>query len=100
MGFPATGWKIQSDIRFKTCKCGSWNQHWLTVSRRTWPAVCSVPGCFNKATQGARVVNPGDPGAYIIPACDSCNARADAFAVKNGTIFVDADKAKTCEKPE
>lgn len=46
---------------------------------------------------GAHVYNKNVSGEKIIPACDSCNKRADAFSLKAGVTLVSANKSETCE---
>lgn len=74
MSITTTGWKNKKGTAQRSCKCGSWKQHWINCSRRKWPATCSVLGCSNIATLGAHIYNtdPKVTGEYIIPACDKC----------------------------
>ena len=93
----STGWKNKVGTAERACKCGSWKNHWIKFSGKSWPSTCSVSGCNNKATVGAHVYNKNVSGEKIIPACDSCNKRADAFSLKAGVTLVSANKSETCE---
>ena len=50
MDITATGWKNKGGTGVRSCKCGSWEQHWLNYSGKSWPTQCSVFGCSNQAT--------------------------------------------------
>lgn len=92
------GWKNKGGTGERFCKCGSWKQHWINFSGKTWPDECSVSGCSNTATLGAHIYNPSssDTSEYIVPVCNSCNKRTDEFSLESGTILVSANKQKTC----
>ena len=92
------GWKNKKGTSIRFCNCGSWKQHWLNYSGITWPEVCSVEGCKNKATLGAHIYNSEVSGEKIVPACDSCNKRDESFDLKGGVTLVPANKQKTCDQ--
>ena len=98
MGITATGWKNKNGTGDRTCKCGSWKQHWINASGKSWQAKCSVAGCNNSAVLGAHIINSEVSGEYIVPACDSCNKLKSAFALKPGVTLVSANKQNTCER--
>ena len=91
-------WKNKNGTGDRTCSCGSWKQHWINYSGRSWPDECSVSRCANKPTLGAHVINSKVPGEKIVPMCDSCNKKTEYFDLKNNTILVNANKSETCEK--
>ncbi len=99
MSITTTGWKNKKGTAQRSCKCGSWKQHWINCSRRKWPATCSVLGCSNIATLGAHIYNtdPKVTGEYIIPACDKCNSLNGEFSLKKDAYPVSANKQATCE---
>lgn len=98
MSITCNGWKNKVGTQDRACKCGSWKNHWINFSGEKWPEKCSVSGCNNDATLGAHVYNPKVSGEKIIPACDSCNKRADEFSLKSGVTLVSANRWETCEK--
>ena len=93
----ANGWKNKSGTSGRSCSCGSWKNHWINNSSKSWPSSCSVSGCTNGATLGAHVINANVTGERIIPACDSCNKRSDEFDLKGNVTLVSANKQNTCE---
>ncbi len=94
----ATGWKNKKGTGDRSCKCGSWKQHWINNSGKAWPDKCSVSGCNNVATLGAHIINSDVSGEYIVPACDSCNKLSSEFNLKGEITLVPANKQKTCEQ--
>lgn len=94
----AYGWKNKSGTGNRSCKCGSWEQHWINYSRKGWPDVCSVAGCNNAATLGAHIFNSNVHGEFIIPACASCNKLTGKFNLKAEATLVSANKQETCER--
>ena len=91
-------WRNKNGTKDRNCKCGSWKQHWINYSGKSWPTFCSVKGCANFATLGAHVYNPDVSGEKIIPMCESCNKLSGAFSLKAVTVFVSANKSETCER--
>jgi hypothetical protein len=98
MSITAKGWKNKKGTSTRSCKCGSWKQHWINCSGKEWPEKCSVLGCNNRATLGAHIINTDVSGEYIVPACDSCNKLDSEFDLKGGISLVSANKQKTCEQ--
>lgn len=90
-------WKNKNGTSNRTCKCGSWKEHWINRSGKEWPTKCSVLGCNNVATLGAHIINKNVSGEYIVPACESCNKVSYEFNLKNNITLVSANKQKTCE---
>lgn len=91
-------WKNKNGTGDRSCKCGSWHQHWLNMSKLVWYSKCSVEFCNNKATLGAHVINSNISGEFIIPMCASCNQFRGTFNFKYGVTLISANKAETCEK--
>jgi len=96
MCLPTNGWKNKGGTGDKYCNCGSWKNHWINNSKKSWPSVCSISGCFNIPTLGAHIYNRNVQGEYIAPACDSCNRLSDEFYLKPGVTLVRANKQLTC----
>lgn len=91
-------WKNKSGTGGRSCACGSWKQHWINFSGKSWPNQCSVSGCTNTPTLGGHVFNTAVEGERIVPMCDSCNKREGSFNLKVGVTLVKANKSETCEK--
>ncbi|TET21395.1 MAG: hypothetical protein E3J71_09875 [Candidatus Stahlbacteria bacterium] len=75
----------------KTCKCGSWLDHWKNFSEQTLPAYCPEVNCYNKPEVGAHVQKDSstDKSWYIVPLCKTHNAK------KGETItIIDIDSIK------
>lgn len=100
MSITASGWKNKGGTGERSCKCGSWKNHWVDSSGKSWPTQCSVLGCNNSATLGAHVFNidRGVCGEYIIPACNSCNSLSSEFNLKGSITLVPANQQKTCKQ--
>lgn len=96
MSLPIGGWKNKAGTGTRSCKCGSWKQHWINASGKSWPEKCSITGCDNDATLGAHIINAKVSGEKITPACGSCNKLGSEFSLKNGTTLVSANKQQTC----
>lgn len=102
MGLPIAGWANKGGTGERSnCKCGTWKQHWINCSGKTWPIFCSVEGCSESATLGGHIYNSSASGEYIAPMCSKCNRRPndEKFSLKGGINLVGANKAETCEKP-
>lgn len=97
MNLPVDYWSNKRGTSNRSCSCGSWAQHWVNYSNRTWPPGCSVAGCFGRASVGGHVINSLASGEYIVPLCDSCNARSDTFSLSGGVFCVSANKSETCD---
>lgn len=98
MNIPATGWSNKGGTVDRGCVCGTWKQHWINLTKKSWPTVCSVGKCSAKPTLGGHVINPNVTGERIVPLCDSCNKLGGKFELKDGTSVPSANKAETCEK--
>jgi hypothetical protein len=94
----ANNWKNKGGTGDRDCKCGTWKQHWVNGSGKTFPDKCSVKSCNNSATLGAHIINTNVSGERIIPACDSCNKLGSEFDLKGSITLISANKANTCEK--
>lgn len=99
MTITADGWKNKKGTSDRSCKCGSWKQHWLNGSGKDWPDECSIKGCTNEPTLGAHIYNTSSSvsGEYIVPACASCNQLTGEFSLKDKITLVSANKQKSCE---
>lgn len=98
MGIPTAGWSNKNGTADRGCNCGTWKQHWIKQSQKSWPSICSVEGCLSVPTLGAHVINSNVMGERIVPMCDSCNKRAGNFSLKNGINVPSANKSDTCGK--
>lgn len=100
MSLPTYGWKNKVGTAGRSCKCGSWKQHWINFSGEKWPTFCSVSGCREIAEVGAHIYNTSDSahGEYIVPACKWCNARTSTFSLRADVVLVSANKQMTCER--
>ncbi len=94
----ANNWKNKSGTGNRTCKCGSWKQHWINFAKKDWPKQCSVEGCMNEPTIGAHIINADVDGEKIVPMCDACNKKTGYFTLKGGISLVSANRSETCEK--
>lgn len=92
------GWKNKKGTGERSCRCGSWMQHWIKYFDQDWPKTCSVVGCYQRPTLGAHVYNSEVSGEFIVPMCDACNKKAGEFSLKESTKFAPANKQKTCEQ--
>jgi hypothetical protein len=97
MSVTATGWANKKGTAGRSCKCGSWKQHWLNSTKKSWPKNCSVKGCSESPTLGAHIYNPDVTGEKIVPMCSSCNGLDSKFDLKIGITLVSANKLETCE---
>lgn len=95
MSLPTNGWKNKNGTSERTCKCGSWKEHWVRNSQPQWPLRCSVSNCINHAEVGAHVINSDVNGEWIVPLCIACNNRTGEFSLKDGVTLVPANKAIT-----
>ena len=87
-----SGWKNKKGTGDRSCKCGSWKNHWVKISKKTWPDQCCVKGCSKEATLGAHVYNPNEEKEWIVPMCDSCNNKDDKFDIDAHTTVIHASK--------
>lgn len=100
MSLPTTGWKNKGGTAERSCKCGSWKEHWLRFTGEEWPSWCSVVGCLNTAEVGAHVINPASDIEWIVPFCKDCNGQptTTVFTLETGVNLVPANQSKTCAK--
>jgi hypothetical protein len=83
----------------RTCKCGSWLQHWINCTRQPVPLFCAVEGCLRSPKLGAHVryANESHGKHYIIPMCSTHNESTEVLSIKAGIDPVSANKSETCE---
>lgn len=98
MGIPTAGWSNKGGTSERSCVCGTWKQHWINLSKKSWPSMCSVEGCSSAPTLGGHVINKSVSGERIVPLCDSCNKITGTFTLKGGVNVPSANRAETCEK--
>jgi hypothetical protein len=98
MSIPTTGWSNKSGTADRACVCGTWKQHWINISKKSWPSSCSINSCYAAPTLGGHVINPDVGGERIAPLCDSCNKLAGIFTLKVNVSVPSANKSQTCEK--
>ena len=91
------GWGNKCGTSTRTCQCGTWKQHWINDSGKSWPKDCSKKGCTEKPILGAHVYNNKVPGEKIVPFCDSCNKLESKFSLNVGVTLVSANKRNSCE---
>ena len=92
----ASNWKNKNGTSNRSCNCGTWKNHWINNSGKSWPKECSVEGCSNTPTLGAHIINSSVSGEKIAPFCDSCNKLSGTFNLKGGITVVSANKSDTC----
>lgn len=81
------------------CQCGSWKQHWINISGKKWPTYCSEEKCIEAPVHGAHVQKSTGNDWYIIPLCADHNGKhGETIVVIESTMFVSANRQKTCEK--
>ena len=96
MTIPTTGWANKNGTAERSCKCGTWKNHWVNFANEKWPLTCSVNGCSTSPTLGAHVYHSNVQGERIVPMCNSCNGRSDTFSLKEGITKPKANKSETC----
>lgn len=96
MSITATGWSNATGTTGESCPCGTWKDHWLKHSGKSWPAACSVKDCTEPPTLGAHIENPSVTGRHIVPMCDSCNGSDGAFDLAGGVTLVPAKAMSSC----
>jgi len=57
MSLPADGWKNKAGTGNRSCRCGSWKQHWINATGKSWPKKCFIAGFDNDATLDAHIIN-------------------------------------------
>lgn len=78
---PSDGWSNVKGTSNVSCPCGSWKDHWLNHSGKSWPSTCIVVGCSNSPSLGAHVKNPAVSGNLIAPMCADCNQLTGTFSL-------------------
>jgi len=81
----------------RSCRCGSWLQHWHNYSGQT-ATICRALGCGNPVSAGAHVQKDVlyDSSWYIVPFCASHNHSSGSIEIVAGTVLVSANKSQTC----
>lgn len=79
------------------CICGSWIQHWENFSGKS-PFFCSEKSCTETKLVGAHVQKMTSDDWFIIPLCKKHNNSKEDLEVVDSTVFVSANRSKTCEK--
>jgi hypothetical protein len=85
----------------RTCKCGSWLEHWKNFSRHELPPCCPEEACPGKPEVGAHVQksSPPDKNCYIIPLCRTCNgSTGESITAGDREILEPASVSRTCSK--
>jgi hypothetical protein len=84
----------------KTCKCGSWFDHWRYFSGQAI-TYCPVESCMDKVEVGAHVQKDSttDKSWYIIPLCKKHNGKTgESLDIGNAWKPVSANVSITCGK--
>jgi len=97
MSLPAENWIPVRETKNIFCKYESMKNHWIKVSGKEWPGICSVSGCNNPATIGAHLVNKVVKAEIIIPLCDACYQVNKELNLKSGTTIVIAALCNSCK---
>ena len=97
MNMLTNGWKNKNDSADKSCRCGTWKNHWLNYANKSWPSFCAVYGCVHSPTLGALIYNAVITGEYIVPMCHSCNGLNVTFNLNEGVTPIGANKSEVCE---
>jgi len=92
MSISCDNWGNKNGTSNRNCLCGSWKQHWLNHTKKTWPNSCSVSGCITQPVLGAHVYHADVTGERIVPMCDSCNKKIGKFSLKGGISIPLANK--------
>lgn len=97
MSLPIAGWKNKGGTSMRSCKCGSWKDHWINGSGKSWPTNYYVAACKGAAEVGAHIYNPAADGEWIAPFCTTCNNdTSGVFTLEGGVTLVPANQTKTC----
>lgn len=83
----------------KTCKCGSWLDHWKNFSGQSLPTHCPERTCTQKPEVGAHVQKDSstDKSWYIVPLCKTCNAKTGkSLDISDSIKLVSANVSGTC----
>jgi hypothetical protein len=85
----------------KTCKCGSWLNHWKNFSGQSLPSYCPEVKCMQKTEVGAHAQKDSstDTNWYIIPLCKTHNAETGkSLYIMDRMKLVSANVSQTCSK--
>jgi len=82
----------------KTCKCGSWLDHWKNYSGESAPIYCPVAECVEEELVGAHVQKNSlaDESWYIVPLCRTHNAAKGKSLTIAEYKLVTANVSLTC----
>ena len=97
----AFGWKNKDGTseRSEKCKnCGSWKEHFETVSGEKWPSKCSVFECNEEPTDGAHMIQNNNGIEYIVPLCRRHNKAEEELTLKDDVAIALANVEETCGK--
>jgi hypothetical protein len=78
--------------------CSSWLDHSQRARKGLPQFYCSAAGCGNGATVGGHIIRVRHPDRnwYIIPLCDECNARGEAYGIASHVQLVPARALPSC----
>jgi hypothetical protein len=78
--------------------CTSWLGHSQRARAGLPQFYCSAAGCGSGATVGGHVIRVRHPDRtwYIIPLCDECNARGEAYEIASYVQPVPARELPSC----
>jgi len=85
----------------KTCKCGSWLDHWKKFSGQPLSKWCSEKNCTQKPEVGAHVQKDSsvDDNWYIVPFCYTHNGETGkSLEIVDSVELVSANVSETCGK--
>jgi len=85
----------------RTCKCGSWLDHWRKFSGQPLSSYCSETACIQKPELGAHVQKESltDSSWYIVPLCRQHNGQTGkSLTISDSVTLVSANVADTCGK--
>jgi hypothetical protein len=92
MSIPATGWSNSVGTTDDSCSCGTWKDHWINNTNKSWPNDCSLNNCPSNPSLGAHVENSAVSGVRIVPMCDSCNGKNGSFTLRGDVSVPEANK--------
>ena len=90
-----------NDTSARTCKCGSWLEHWKNFSGTALPQWCPENSCVKKPEVGAHVqkTDSTDESWYIVPLCATHNAKTgESLEIVGSVVLVSANVSQTCGK--
>lgn len=83
----------------RTCRCGSWLDHWKNYSGQSLPTHCPEKTCYRRPELGAHVQkdSPTDRSWYIVPLCRTHNAETGkSLELVDSIRLASANIAETC----